>query len=70
MKSRNLRQILEIILVLGNFMNCGQRGNVLGFRISSLVNFIDIKFSISKYVIFFYYLVDFIEKKVRVLVYG
>lgn len=70
MKSRNLRQILEIILVLGNFMNRGQRGNVLGFRISSLVNFIDIKFSISKYVIFFYYLVDFIEKKVRVLVYG
>lgn len=70
MKSRNLRQILEIILVLGNFMNRGQRGNVLGFRMSSLVNFIDIKFSISKYVIFFYYLVDFIEKKVRVLVYG
>lgn len=70
MKSRNLRQILEIILVLGNFMNRGQRGNVSGFRISSLVNFIDIKFSISKYVIFFYYLVDFIEKKVRVLVYG
>lgn len=70
MKSRNLRQILEIILALGNFMNRGQRGNASGFRISSLANLIDTKSSTSKHVTLLHYLVDLIEKKVRALVHG
>nr|XP_011446761.2 disheveled-associated activator of morphogenesis 1-A isoform X1 [Crassostrea gigas]XP_011446762.2 disheveled-associated activator of morphogenesis 1-A isoform X1 [Crassostrea gigas]XP_011446763.2 disheveled-associated activator of morphogenesis 1-A isoform X1 [Crassostrea gigas]XP_011446764.2 disheveled-associated activator of morphogenesis 1-A isoform X1 [Crassostrea gigas]XP_011446765.2 disheveled-associated activator of morphogenesis 1-A isoform X1 [Crassostrea gigas]XP_011446766.2 dishe len=65
MKSRNLRQILEIILALGNFMNRGQRGNASGFRISSLANLIDTKSSTSKHVTLLHYLVDLIEKKFR-----
>ncbi|XP_062616662.1 disheveled-associated activator of morphogenesis 1-like [Saccostrea cucullata] len=63
MKSRSLRQILEIILALGNFMNRGQRGNASGYRISSLGNLIDTKSSTSKHVTLLHYLVDLVEKK-------
>lgn len=58
--------MLEIILALGNFMNRGQRGNAVGFRISSLANLVDTKSSTSKHVTLLHYLVDLVEKKVTV----
>lgn len=47
--SRNLQQLLEVVLAFGNFMNKGQRGNAYGFRVSSLNKIADTKSSIDKY---------------------
>lgn len=47
--SRNLKQLLEVVLAFGNFMNKGQRGNAYGFRVSSLNKIADTKSSIDKY---------------------
>lgn len=46
--SRNLRQLFEVVLAFGNFMNKGQRGNAYGFRVSSLNKIADTKSSIDK----------------------
>lgn len=37
MKSKNLRELLKIILALGNYLNPGQRGGAYGFKMSSLL---------------------------------
>lgn len=58
--SRNLKQLLEVVLAFGNFMNKGQRGNAYGFRVSSLNKIADTKSSIDKY--------GFHSNDVRVLV--
>lgn len=58
--SRNLKQLLEVVLAFGNFMNKGQRGNAYGFRVSSLNKIADTKSSIDKY--------GFHSNHVRVLV--
>lgn len=47
--SRNLKQLLEVVLAFGNYMNKGQRGNAYGFRVSSLNKIADTKSSIDKY---------------------
>lgn len=47
--SRNLKQLLEVVLAFGNFMNKGQRGNAYGFKVSSLNKIADTKSSIDKY---------------------
>lgn len=46
--SRNLRQLLEVVLAIGNYMNKGQRGNAYGFKVSSLNKIADTKSSIDK----------------------
>lgn len=46
--SRNLKQLLEVVLAFGNYMNKGQRGNAYGFRMSSLNKIADTKSSIDK----------------------
>lgn len=46
--SRNLKQLLEVVLAFGNFMNKGQRGNAYGFKVSSLNKIADTKSSIDK----------------------
>lgn len=46
--SRNLKQLLEVVLAFGNYMNKGQRGNAYGFKISSLNKIADTKSSIDK----------------------
>lgn len=46
--SRNLKQLLEVVLAFGNFMNKGQRGNAYGFRVSSLNKIADTKSSMDK----------------------
>lgn len=48
-QSGALRQLLEVILAFGNYMNKGQRGNASGFKVSSLNKLADTKSSIDKY---------------------
>ena len=48
LNSRNLRQLLEVVLAFGNYMNKGQRGNAYGFKVSSLNKIADTKSSIDK----------------------
>ena len=62
-RSKKLKKLLEIILALGNYMNRGQRGNAVGFRISSLNRLSDTKSS-SKNTTLLHYLVDTLELKV------
>lgn len=47
-RSRSLRQLLEVVLAFGNYMNKGQRGNAYGFKLSSLNKIADTKSSIDK----------------------
>lgn len=63
MKSTKLKQLLEIILALGNFMNRGQRGNAAGFRLASINNLIDTKSSVDRNVTLLHYLVEILERK-------
>lgn len=48
-QSKALRQLLEVVLAFGNYMNKGQRGNAYGFKLSSLNKIADTKSSIDKY---------------------
>lgn len=48
--SKRMRQILEVVLAFGNFMNKGQRGNAFGFKVSSLNKIADTKSSIDRWV--------------------
>uniref|UniRef100_A0A673BTX7 Dishevelled associated activator of morphogenesis 1b n=1 Tax=Sphaeramia orbicularis TaxID=375764 RepID=A0A673BTX7_9TELE len=45
--SKNLKQLLEVVLAFGNYMNKGQRGNAYGFKVSSLNKIADTKSSID-----------------------
>ncbi|KAK4021110.1 hypothetical protein OUZ56_003040 [Daphnia magna] len=62
-RSKKLKKLLEIILALGNYMNRGQRGNAVGFRISSLNRLADTKS--SKNTTLLHYLVDILESKFK-----
>ncbi|XP_036398074.1 disheveled-associated activator of morphogenesis 1 isoform X2 [Megalops cyprinoides] len=61
--SRNLRQLLEVVLAFGNYMNKGQRGNAYGFKVSSLNKIADTKSSIDKNITLLHYLITILEKK-------
>lgn len=61
--SRNLKQLLEVVLAFGNYMNKGQRGNAYGFKISSLNKIADTKSSIDKNITLLNYLITILEKK-------
>ncbi|XP_077415026.1 disheveled-associated activator of morphogenesis 1-like isoform X2 [Vanacampus margaritifer] len=63
MKSRTLRQLLEVVLAFGNYMNKGQRGNASGFKVSSLNKIADTKSSIDKNITLLNYIVTVLEKK-------
>ncbi|XP_051951541.1 disheveled-associated activator of morphogenesis 1-like isoform X2 [Xyrauchen texanus] len=63
LQSRNLKQLLEVVLAFGNYMNKGQRGNAYGFKISSLNKIADTKSSIDKNVTLLHYLITILEKK-------
>ena len=66
MVSKKLKKLLEVVLAFGNYMNKGQRGNAYGFKISSLNNVIDTKSSGNRDVSLLHYLVETLEKKVRI----
>uniref|UniRef100_A0A672J8Q4 Disheveled-associated activator of morphogenesis 1-like n=1 Tax=Salarias fasciatus TaxID=181472 RepID=A0A672J8Q4_SALFA len=62
-RSRTLRQLLEVVLAFGNYMNKGQRGNAYGFKVASLNKIADTKSSIDKNVTLLHYLITVLEKK-------
>uniref|UniRef100_A0A3P8WZB3 Dishevelled associated activator of morphogenesis 1b n=1 Tax=Cynoglossus semilaevis TaxID=244447 RepID=A0A3P8WZB3_CYNSE len=61
--SKNLRQLLEVVLAFGNYMNKGQRGNAYGFKMSSLNKIADTKSSMDKNITLLHYLITILEKK-------
>lgn len=61
-RSRRLKQMLEIILAIGNFMNKGQRGGAYGFRVASLNKIADTKSSIDRNISLLHYLIMIVEK--------
>uniref|UniRef100_A0A8C6SLM3 Dishevelled associated activator of morphogenesis 1b n=1 Tax=Neogobius melanostomus TaxID=47308 RepID=A0A8C6SLM3_9GOBI len=61
--SRSLKQLLEVVLAFGNYMNKGQRGNAYGFKVSSLNKIGDTKSSIDKNITLLHYLITILEKK-------
>ncbi|XP_066532127.1 disheveled-associated activator of morphogenesis 1b isoform X2 [Hoplias malabaricus] len=63
LQSRNLKQLLEVVLAFGNYMNKGQRGNAFGFKISSLNKIADTKSSIDKNITLLHYLITILEQK-------
>ncbi|KAK6182752.1 hypothetical protein SNE40_010364 [Patella caerulea] len=62
-RCRRLKKLLEIVLAIGNYMNRGQRGNAVGFKIQSLNKMIDTKSSINKNVTLLHYLIDAVLEK-------
>eukprot|EP00795_Rhopilema_esculentum_P003286 gene3286-1616_t len=62
-RSKKLRSLFQIVLVLGNYMNRGQRGNAAGFRLTSLNKIIDTKSSVDRKITLFHYLLDLLERK-------
>ncbi|XP_077443156.1 disheveled-associated activator of morphogenesis 1b isoform X1 [Stigmatopora argus] len=63
LRSKNLKQLLEVVLAFGNYMNKGQRGNAYGFKVSSLNKIADTKSSIDKNINLLHYLITILEKK-------
>ncbi|XP_059838779.1 disheveled-associated activator of morphogenesis 2 isoform X2 [Hypanus sabinus] len=61
-QSKKLKQLLEVVLAFGNYMNKGQRGNAFGFRISSLNKIGDTKSSIDRSITLLHYLIMIFEK--------
>ncbi|KAK2091830.1 Disheveled-associated activator of morphogenesis 1 [Saguinus oedipus] len=62
-RSSALKQLLEVVLAFGNYMNKGKRGNAYGFKISSLNKIADTKSSIDKNVTLLHYLITIVENK-------
>ncbi|MBN3279183.1 DAAM2 protein, partial [Polyodon spathula] len=60
--SKRLKQVLEVVLAFGNFMNKGQRGNAFGFKIYSLNKIADTKSSIDRNITMLHYLIMIFEK--------
>ncbi|GAA6103695.1 disheveled-associated activator of morphogenesis 1b isoform X2 [Tachysurus ichikawai] len=63
LQSQKLKQLLEVVLAFGNYMNKGQRGNAYGFKVSSLNKIADTKSSIDKNITLLHYLITILEKK-------
>lgn len=57
-------QVLEVVLAFGNFMNRGNRGNAVGFRLSSLNKMGDTKSSTDRDINLLHYLTKTLESKV------
>nr|XP_048301425.1 disheveled-associated activator of morphogenesis 2 isoform X2 [Myodes glareolus] len=60
--SKSLKQMLEVVLAIGNFMNKGQRGGACGFRVASLNKIADTKSSIDRNISLLHYLIMILEK--------
>ena len=57
--------MLELILAFGNYMNRGQRGNAVGFKLTSLTRIADTKSSCNKSVTLLHFVASTCEEKVR-----
>ncbi|XP_023325482.1 disheveled-associated activator of morphogenesis 1 [Eurytemora carolleeae] len=64
-RSKRLRKMLELILAFGNYMNRGQRGNALGFKLNSLTRIADTKSSCNKNITLLHFMADTCEHKFR-----
>ena len=58
--------MLELILAFGNYMNRGQRGNAVGFKLTSLTRIADTKSSCNKSVTLLHFVASTCEEKVGV----
>ena len=56
--------MLELILAFGNYMNRGQRGNAVGFKLNSLTRIADTKSSCNKNMTLLHFMADTCENKV------
>ncbi|KFO27005.1 Disheveled-associated activator of morphogenesis 2 [Fukomys damarensis] len=61
-RSKRLKQMLEVVLAVGNFMNKGQRGGAYGFRVASLNKIADTKSSIDRNISLLHYLIMILEQ--------
>ena len=57
--------MLELILAFGNYMNRGQRGNAVGFKLNSLTRIADTKSSCNKSMTLLHFVASTCEHKVR-----
>ena len=62
-RSKRLRTLLEVILVFGNYMNKGSRGNASGFKLSSLNKAIDTKSSADRRVTLLHFIIELLSQK-------
>uniref|UniRef100_A0A7N8YPG9 Dishevelled associated activator of morphogenesis 1a n=1 Tax=Mastacembelus armatus TaxID=205130 RepID=A0A7N8YPG9_9TELE len=62
-QSGSLRQLLEVVLAFGNYLNKGQRGNAYGFKVSGLNKIADTKSSTDKNVTLLHYMITVLEQK-------
>jgi hypothetical protein len=67
--SQKVKELLNIILYLGNHLNTGRRGNAAGIKLESILKLIDTKANMEgrKYTLL-HYLVDLVQKKFPELV--
>ena len=63
-RSKRLRRMLELILAFGNYMNRGQRGNAVGFKLNSLTRIADTKSSCNKSITLLHFIASTCEEKV------
>ncbi|KAM9777941.1 disheveled-associated activator of morphogenesis 1 [Neosynchiropus ocellatus] len=61
-RSQSLRQLLELVLALGNYMNKGRQGSAFGFRLSSLNKIADTKSSADRNITLLNYIITILEK--------
>ncbi|XP_076360416.1 disheveled-associated activator of morphogenesis 1-like isoform X3 [Tachypleus tridentatus] len=64
-RSKRLKKLLEVVLAFGNYMNKGQRGNAVGFRLASLNRVGDTKSCTNRNVTLLHFLVETLEKKFK-----
>ncbi|KAM7299560.1 disheveled-associated activator of morphogenesis 1 [Ixodes scapularis] len=64
-RSKRLKKLLEVVLAFGNYMNRGQRGNAVGFKLSSLNHLADTKSSTNRNFTLLHYLIETLEKKFK-----
>lgn len=64
-RSKRLRRMLELILAFGNYMNRGQRGNAVGFKLNSLTRIADTKSSCNKSMTLLHFIATTCEHKFR-----
>ncbi|XP_046849776.1 disheveled-associated activator of morphogenesis 1-like isoform X2 [Xenia sp. Carnegie-2017] len=62
-RSRKFRDLLEVVLAFGNYMNRGARGNATGFKIASINKIMDTKSSSNSKINLLDYLVMLLEQK-------
>uniref|UniRef100_A0A8R1DM16 FH2 domain-containing protein n=2 Tax=Caenorhabditis japonica TaxID=281687 RepID=A0A8R1DM16_CAEJA len=62
--NKRFRQILTIVLAVGNYLNCGKRnGNAYGFELGALNRLVDVKNTLRNDRNLLHWLVQFVEKK-------